>query len=113
MAVLTSCLRSALAAAGEPVPVVSRIPSPRPARFVRVERIGGLQQTVVSDRPRLDFHAWSETEADAHDLCALVRALVGVVPGVRGGVTVYNATEVGGPQWLSDAPSSQPRYAFA
>ncbi|WP_405817310.1 hypothetical protein OG241_22565 [Streptomyces sp. NBC_01390] len=113
VAVVTGYLRSALAAAGDPVPVVSRIPSPRPSRFVRVERLGGLQQTVVSDRARLDFHAWAATESDAHDLCALVRALVHVIPGVRGGVTVYRATEVGGPQWLPDDETSQPRYACA
>ncbi|WP_432068231.1 hypothetical protein [Streptomyces sp. C10-9-1] len=110
---MTGYLRSALAAAGEPVPVVSRVPSPRPPRFVRVERLGGLQQTPVSDRPRLDFHAWGETEADAHDVCALVRALVHVIPGVHGGVTVYRVAEVGGPQWLPDSESGQPRYAFA
>ncbi|MFJ2906867.1 hypothetical protein [Streptomyces sp. NPDC087212] len=113
LAVVTGYLRSALAAAGEPVPVVSRIPSPRPPRFVRVERLGGLQQTPVSDRPRLDFHAWGETESDAHDLCALVRALVGVIPGVQGGVTVYRVNEVGGPQWLPDPESGQARYAYA
>lgn len=111
--VVTGYLRSALAAAGEPVPVVSRVPSPRPPRFVRVQRVGGLQQTVVSDRPRLDFHAWAENEGAAYDLCALVRALVGVIPGVRGGVTVYSVREVGGPQWLPDSESGQPRYAFA
>ncbi|MFD4141566.1 hypothetical protein [Streptomyces sp. NPDC058572] len=111
--VVTGYLRSALAAAGEPVPVVSRIPTPLPSRFVRVERLGGLQQTVVSDRARLDFHAWAGTEAEAHDLCALVRGLLGAIPGVRDGVTVYTVTEVGGPQWLPDDKSSQPRYAFA
>ncbi|MBC3987831.1 hypothetical protein H8N00_02685 [Streptomyces sp. AC563] len=113
VAVVTRYLRSALAAVGEPVPVVSRIPSPRPSRFVQVSRLGGLRQTVVSDRPRLDFHTWGETEADAHDLCALVRALVGVIPGVRGGVTVYRVHEVGGPQWLPDPKTGHARYAHA
>ncbi|WP_405793346.1 hypothetical protein [Streptomyces sp. NBC_01506] len=78
-----------------------------------MERLGGLQRTVVSDRARLDFHMWAATEADAHDLCALVRGLIGAISGVRGGVTVYTVAEVGGPQWLPDPESSQPRYAFA
>ncbi|ALO13502.1 phage protein [Streptomyces venezuelae] len=112
VAVVTGYLRSALAAVGEPVLVVSRIPPPRPARFVRVERVGGTRQTVVSDRPRLDFHAWGETEADAADLAELVRALVHVIPGVRSGVTVYSAREVGGLQWLPDQDSGISRYAF-
>lgn len=113
VAVVTGYLRAALADAGQPVPVVSRIPSPRPATFVRVERIGGTRQTVVSDRPRLDIHCWAETETAAHDLAALSRGLLGAIPGVRDGVTVYSVAEVGGPIWLPDAESSQPRYAFA
>ncbi|MEW1668807.1 hypothetical protein ACWGSB_01665 [Streptomyces albidoflavus] len=113
VAVVTGYLRDALAAAGDPVPVVSRIPNPRPPRLVRVQRIGGLRQTVVSDRPRLDFHAWAETEADAADLAELVRALVAAVPGVRNGVAVYSAREVGGPMWLPDSATGTPRYAFA
>ncbi|MFD8955697.1 hypothetical protein ACFV0W_01885 [Streptomyces anulatus] len=113
VAVVTGYLRGALAAAGEPVPVVSRVPNPRPPRFLRVRRVGGLRQTVVSDRPRLDFHAWAETEAAAADLAELVRALLAVIPGIRDGVTVYTAREVGGPQWLPDDVSGSPRYAFA
>ncbi|KKZ74021.1 hypothetical protein VO63_09950 [Streptomyces showdoensis] len=113
VAVVTGYLRTALAAAGEPVSVVSRIPSPRPDRFVRVERVGGTRATPVSDRPRLDVHAWAETEAAAADLAELVRALVHAIPGVRGGVTVYTVREVGGPQWLPDDVSGSPRYAFA
>ncbi len=113
VAVVTGYLREALAGAGEPVPAVSRVPTPRPERFVRVQRVGGLQQTPVSDRPRLDVHCWAETESAAYDLVALTRALLGAIPGVRGGVTVYRVTEVGGPQWLPDSESGQPRYALA
>ncbi|MEU7190932.1 hypothetical protein [Streptomyces sp. NPDC045369] len=78
-----------------------------------MQRVGGLQQTPVSDRPRLDVHCWAETESGAYDLVALTRALLGAMPGVRGGVTVYRVTEVGGPQWLPDSESGQPRYALA
>ncbi|WP_327304737.1 hypothetical protein OG730_15135 [Streptomyces sp. NBC_01298] len=113
VAVATGYLRTALAAAGESVPVVSRIPSPRPTRFVQVQRVGGTRATPVSDRARLDFHVWAATEATAHDLCALVRGLVGAMPGIRGGVTVYSVTEVGGPQWLPDEKTSSARYAYA
>ncbi|MFE5896856.1 hypothetical protein ACFQ67_05460 [Streptomyces sp. NPDC056488] len=113
VAVVVGYLRDALAAAGEPVPVVSRVPSPRPPRFVRVERVGGTRQTVVSDRPRLDVHAWAETEAAAADLAELVRALVHAVPGVRSGIPVYTVREVGGPMWLPDDQTSTPRYVFA
>ncbi|MFJ7250760.1 hypothetical protein ACIQWA_39815 [Kitasatospora sp. NPDC098652] len=113
VAVVTAFLRGALAASGRAVPVVSRVPSPRPPEFVRVQRIGGVRQTPVSDRPRLDIHAWAETESAAHDLAALSRALLDQIPGVRDGVTVYGVSEVGGPMWLPDDQTSTPRYAFA
>lgn len=58
---------------------MSRIPSPRPKRFVRVEWLGGTRETVISDWARLDVHTWAETEAATHDLCALVRGLPGVI----------------------------------
>ncbi|MER8067193.1 hypothetical protein ABTZ59_02605 [Streptomyces sp. NPDC094034] len=113
VAVVTGYLRDVLKAHGQTVPVVSRIPSPRPSAFVRVQRIGGTQQTPVSDRPRLDIHCWAESESAAHDLAALTRALLGDIPGVRDGVTVYRVSEVGGPMWLPDDQTSTPRYAFA
>ncbi|SFY28877.1 hypothetical protein SAMN02787144_1016106 [Streptomyces atratus] len=71
--------------------------------------------TDRSSRPHasLDFHAWAETESGAHDLCALVRTLVHAISGIRGGVAVYWVSEVGGPQWLPDSESGQPRYAVA
>ncbi|MEU7584431.1 hypothetical protein AB0B50_43405 [Streptomyces sp. NPDC041068] len=78
-----------------------------------MQRIGGTQQTPVSDRPRLDVHCWAESESAAHDLAALSRALLGDLPGVRDGVTVYRVSEVGGPMWLPDDQTSAPRFAFA
>lgn len=113
VAVVTGYLRGALKSAGKPVLVVSRVPNPRPPTFVRVQRVGGMRQTTVSDRPRLDIHCWAESESAAHDLAALTRALLGALPGVRDGVTVYRVTEVGGPMWLPDSETSAPRFAFA
>ncbi|MFJ8472167.1 hypothetical protein [Kitasatospora sp. NPDC094011] len=113
VAVVAGYLRQALATVGRPVPVVSRIPSPRPPEFVRVERVGGTRATVVSDRPRLDIHAWAATESAAHDLAALVRALLDQIPGIRDEVTVYRITDVGGLMWMPDDQSGSPRYALA
>lgn len=105
-------LRAGLAARGQDVHVGSKVPSTRPARFVRVERVGGQRDSVVTDRPRLDIHCWGEDEGAAWDLCTLCRALMGAMSGVHGAVTAYRPAEVGGPQLLEDA-SGQPRYAFA
>lgn len=95
------------------VPVVSRVPDPRPSSFVRLRRLGGLRESIVADRARIDTHYWAETEAGAADLMALCRAHIGAMAGARGSTTVYRVREVGGPQWLPDPESGQPRYAIA
>ncbi|MGW4028252.1 hypothetical protein ACWEFL_02850 [Streptomyces sp. NPDC004838] len=104
-------LRERLTARGIVVPVGSRVPSPRPVRFVRIERIGGVQHSVVTDRPRLDVECWGADESDAQDLMAVCRALLGAARGTHGGTTLYRPA-TGGPQWLPDKESGQARFAF-
>lgn len=95
------------------VAVRTQVPDPRPDEFIRVKRLGGARATVITDRPRVDIHCWSSTEDDAESLMRLSRAYVLAMAGSRSGTTVYNVREVGGPQWLPDSTSGQPRYAFA
>lgn len=95
------------------VPVVSRVPEKRPAQFVRIERLGGMRSTLVTDRPRIDVECWSDSEENAEALCSLARAHVLAMAGTRGETTVYNVQEVSGPMWLPDSVSGQPRYSFA
>ncbi|MEV6836769.1 hypothetical protein AB0N17_20055 [Streptomyces sp. NPDC051133] len=112
VAVVRAYLRDTLVAGGYDVPVGTRVPSPRPARFVRLERIGGTRLDLVTDRPRIDVHCWGDSEEDAADLAARVRALLFAMPGWRGAVA-YDVTEVGGPNTLPDPESEQPRVVFA
>lgn len=93
--------------------VCSRIPSPLPGEFVRVERIGGLRKSLVTDRPRINVECWGATEKASQDLMADVRGYVLVMAGKRGDTTVYDVEEVSGPMWLPDSATSHPRYAFA
>lgn len=110
--VYTRYLREQLVARGDQVQVGTRIPTPRPVRLVRVERIGGARLDRITDRPRLDVHCWGATESDAADLMKVVRALTLAMPGWRHAV-VYDVVEVGGPNLLPDTETSSPRYAFA
>jgi hypothetical protein len=112
VAVVRAYLREQLVARGEDVPVGARVPSPRPPRFVRLERVGGTRLDLVTDRPRIDVHCWGDTEASATDLAALARALLFAMPGWRGAVA-YDVVEVGGPNTLPDPSSEQPRVVFA
>lgn len=95
------------------VPVYSRVPESRPAEFVTVKRIGGQRRTLITDRPRMDIHCWSDSEEGAEDLMKKVRAYTLAMAGRRGTTTVYDVQEVGGPMSLPDSTSGQPRYAFA
>lgn len=105
-------LRDALAARGEVLPVVTRVPATRPPRFVRVERVGGSRLDRVTDRPRLDIHVWGPDEGTVADLVKVVRALVFAIPGWRGAVA-YDVIDVGGPNSAPDPVSGQERASFA
>jgi hypothetical protein len=102
-------LREALPGAS----VFSRVPDPRPAEFIRIERLGGLRKSLIIDRPRIDVECWSDSEEGAEELMKRVRAYVMAMAGKRGETTVYNVSEVSGPMWLPDSASGQPRYSFA
>lgn len=102
---LRSCMPTTL--------VYSRVPAEVPPEFVRVERLGGLRNSLVTDRPRIDIECWSDTEFNAATLAARARAFVSAIEGKRGETTVYRVAEVAGPQWLPDQKSGHPRYSFA
>lgn len=93
--------------------IVSRVPDPKPPAFVRVERLGGLRSTLVTDRPRIEFECWADTEERAESLMALTRAYVHAMSGARDPATVYRVKDVGGPQWVPDSRTGMPRYLFA
>lgn len=95
------------------VPVSTRVPSPRPASFVRVVRVGGSRRDLVTDGPLLVFEAWAATETAAADLARLARAYVGSLPGQSvNGVWVYRVVEAGGTQSFPDPATDSPRYQF-
>lgn len=97
----------------EPTPVVTRVPKPRPDRFVLVRRLGGARANLVVDDAQLGIECWDDTDAEAHDLAQLARAHVNAMAGtVAGGVRVYAVREFAGPADLPDPLSNQPRYVF-
>ncbi|AQW55295.1 hypothetical protein ACIQPP_05600 [Streptomyces violaceusniger] len=112
VAVVRAYLHGALVARGAGLPVGTRVPDPRPPRFIRLERVGGARLDLVTDRPRIDVQCWGESEEAATDLATLARALLFAMPGWRGAVA-YDVAEVGGPNTLPDPESGQDRVAFA
>jgi metal-dependent amidase/aminoacylase/carboxypeptidase family protein len=96
------------------VPVRSRVPNPRPARFVTVFRTGGPRVNVVTDSAQITVEAWAASDHDAHDLAQAARAILNSLEAtVTGGATVYGVDEFSGPAYLPDPESAQPRYTWS
>lgn len=109
-----SYLNDRLPTHGETVAVRNRVPSSRPTRFVTVQRTGGPAVSPVSENAQVTVDAWGVSAEDAHDLAQLVRALILAMPDSPDlDAPVYRASEFGGPAWLPDPDSTQPRYRWS
>lgn len=94
-------------------PVFGAVPNPRPDRFVTLARVGGVRPTPVTDAPRLLAECWGSTRGEAQDVCQLAYGAILALPGaVLDGLPVYRVAQLGGPAWLPDPVSGQPRFVF-
>jgi hypothetical protein len=93
------------------VPVVTKIPNPRPPVFVLARRLGGVRQAYVCDSAQIGIECFAQADEDAHDLVQLVRGHLGALAGTtQGGTPVYEVLELAGPADLPDPLSDQSRY---
>ena len=93
------------------IPVVSMVPNPRPAMFVRLFRTGGPRLNMVADDAQITVESWANEDTDAHDLAQAVRGLIYATRGTStGGLSIYRVQEFAGPGWLPDSFSDQPRF---
>lgn len=99
---------------GAPVPTGNRVPSPRPERFVRVQRQGGTRVNIVTEAAQLAVEAWAVDVAAAGQLAQACRS---VLFAMRGRMIldnpVYLVEDVGGPAEVADPLSDQPRAQFS
>lgn len=100
-----------LAARSWDVTVGTRVPNPRPSKFVRVLAVGGVRRNLVQGNPTVVVEGWADKESDARNLCDLARALV-VSMAQRDDLpsTVYRVDELSGVANLPDPDSAQSRY---
>lgn len=113
---VTSHLRTALAALSTAtypsltgMHVGRVLPNPPTTPFTRVGRVGG-PISEVHDQPRMLVESFADTADAAAANAGLIRDLMRLMPGVRGGFTVEAVTEVGGPAELDDPQTGLPRY---
>lgn len=87
------------------VPVSASVPKDRPARFVTVERVGGILDTF-RDLPQLAIQSWGQSTSDAASLADEVRTLL---PRLVSLPNVARVT-VGSTYNYPDIDSGQGRY---
>ena len=96
-------LRDSLATTHTPVPVVTRVPDSRPARFIQLRNAGGTKLPPVRLVARFDIFTWSTTEETAAADALAVRATVNALAGTATlGITCYRVEETLGPRQADD-----------
>jgi len=79
---------------------------------VVVRRTGGVRRNLVTDAATLTVESYADTEADAHDIAQVARALIYAM--ARGGVDgIARVDEVGGLGYLPDPVNDRHRFTFA
>jgi hypothetical protein len=93
--------------------VHTRVPNPRPAKFIRIQRTGGPSTNVVVDGAQVTFEVWDNSSAAAAKDAQTVRAVLNATRNVRtpSGDLIYRVDEFSGPSLLPDA-SDQHRYSW-
>lgn len=108
VALLRTYLISAPVSIG--VPISSRVPDPRPTRWLQLRRIGGPQRRPVRDNPRIDLFAWAVTDPDAWALAELARRHIHALAGTATlGPVVYRVEESLGPRQFDDPVTGSAR----
>nr|WP_274635533.1 hypothetical protein [Microbacterium bovistercoris] len=99
-AAINTTVASALAGAK----ATGRVPSTRPKRFIRVRRVGGVKETLISRQVTLTIEGYGQTETDAGRLCELGTAALYAQNDV-----LFGCFEIAAPAELPDPTTDQSR----
>lgn len=91
------------------VPASGRVPSPRPARFVRVQLVGTQAITPAHRIARMLVECWDETDPKADRLGALIESLLPDSGTPWNRILPAPDCWVAGPVPLPDPESGSPR----
>lgn len=95
-------VRSTLLALGDPV--VTKVPNPRPSRFIRVSAAGGGRANLVQSRPFVIVECWAADTVAASDLASDAWGRIETAYGPDVPMTM--------PTDFPDPESGQARYQF-
>lgn len=110
VAVAVAYLKGQFTARGETASVSSKVPNPRPAKFVKVRVMGGFRPDQSRYAPMLTFECWGPDDVTASDLGRLTEALIEAMPDLHDGCT--HVVQVGGLINQPDPESGSPRFVF-
>jgi hypothetical protein len=92
--------------------VATRVPNPRPARLLRMQRTNGDQRNMIQERPTLLVEAWGPTELDAWEVAKAAHEIFdGRTPLEHNGIELEERV-VSSPVNYPDPSTSSPRYTF-
>lgn len=96
-----------------PVPVSSRVPNPRPAKFVRCIVTNTNRRSIGHAEIVIVVECWAATEADADQLAAAAYAIAAAFDTPTAYVPEDARGTVYGPYASDDPDSGTPRRVFA
>lgn len=111
-AVVVAFLNARLASAGLTARASTRVPNPRPATLVVVERVGGSMRSVSHEDALVSVDCWAESSVAASDLARKVASWL--VELDQGGCHVPQGPDgwAGRPVYLEDPVAQVPRYTM-
>lgn len=93
--------------------VSTKVPDPRPARFVKVTAVGGTKRRINADSTMVTVQCWESDSIKASELARTARAHIHALAGQSvNDVWVYRVLDVGGPASSPDPNTDTPRYQF-
>lgn len=108
---LVAYVQQELQAVGDTARVGTRRLPTTPSRYVRLSRVGGTRNTLVTDQPLVVFECWDATDPAAARLAMVTRSIVQAMRSVFvGPACVSWKSEVGGPAWNPHPDTQFPRY---
>lgn len=97
---------------GEMARVGTKVPNPRPNRFVRITAAGGGERAIVLSSRTVIFECWDTDDPAASALAELSYAIMRAAQWDAAVPTIRNVATVGAPASFPDPDTGTSRYQF-
>jgi ssDNA-binding replication factor A large subunit len=110
---LEAALISYLKPLSDGLTVATRVPNPRPAKFIRLSRIGGTRRSLVLDQSMIGFWCWAPSTVEASRLARETEGRVYAAEGLKLRQTfIYDVSGIAGVQVTADPDTDVPIGIF-